>query len=394
MTNSENEIFNKAKKVMDLLSKKILEDEKKLDKDFPYVTKPDGSWDTLPASLSAGYDGDKWSHGNWFGGFWVGLLLASYLHTKNENYKKLAEKRLDLIRDRSNDQNTHDIGFIFYSSAKVYNHIFNDKNSIDIGLTAANNLRKRSITTHLGSYISSWGPHSDERGRKSSAIDTMANIPLLYWAADKSNDESFKSIALSHADMTLKSFVRDDMSTCHAVEYDLPSGNVSKRYTFQGYGDDSNWSRGQAWAIYGCVSSFINSNDYKYIQQADDLINCWFKKNEKNFVPPWDFDDPNNLIKDKKVYDSSAAAIVASALLDISKCYKDEGKNKLRKEQAIKTIENLCDNFVAYEEEHRGILKHSCYSHPHKIGVDSAVMFGDFYFIEALCTLLMPGKFK
>ena len=98
--------------------------------------------------------------------------------------------------------------------------------------------------------------------------------------------------------------------------------------------------------------------------------------------------------KDKKVYDSSAAAIVASALLDISKCYKDEGKNKLRKEQAIKTINNLCDDFVAYEEEHRGILKHSCYSHPHKIGVDSAVMFGDFYFIEALCTLLMPGKFK
>ena len=87
---------------------------KKLDKDFPYVTKPDGSWDTLPASLSAGYDGDKWSHGNWFGGFWVGLLLASYLHTKDENYKKLAERRLDLIKDRSNDQNTHDIGFIFY----------------------------------------------------------------------------------------------------------------------------------------------------------------------------------------------------------------------------------------------------------------------------------------
>ena len=120
-----------------------------------------------------------------------------------------------------------------------------------LALRAADRLRARLITTRKGAYIASWGPLADLRGRKSSAIDTMANLPLLYWAADQADDGSFRLAAEAHAQMTRAAFVRADFSTYHAVEYDLASGERTRGFTFQGAFDESCWPRGQAWAIYG-----------------------------------------------------------------------------------------------------------------------------------------------
>ncbi len=127
---------------LDLLARKLIEDETRLGVEFPYVTGPSGAWETLPASLSAGYRGAAWSHGNWFCGFWVGLLLAAHLHTGEERYRRLAEERMRLVAIRAEDGNTHDIGFIFYSSAKVAHHVTGDTAQRDLALKAADRLRR------------------------------------------------------------------------------------------------------------------------------------------------------------------------------------------------------------------------------------------------------------
>ena len=54
----------------------------------------------MPASLSAGCSGDAWSHGNWFCGFWVGLLVASHLHTGEDRFLELARVRMRLVAPR------------------------------------------------------------------------------------------------------------------------------------------------------------------------------------------------------------------------------------------------------------------------------------------------------
>jgi hypothetical protein len=46
----------------------------------------------------------------------------------------------------------------------------------------------------------------------------------------------------------------------------------------------------------------------------------------------------------------------------------------------------------ALDPRHRGILMHGCYSRPPRIGVDSAVLFGDYYFAEAMCKIAYPGQ--
>jgi unsaturated chondroitin disaccharide hydrolase len=108
-------------------------------------------------------------------------------------------------------------------------------------------------------------------------------------------------------------------------------------------------------------------------------------------VPYWDFDDP--AIPDAP-RDSSASAIVAAALLDIAAQHPDSAAGARRAEQACRLLDMLCQNYLAREPGHRGLLKEGCYSKPHDEGTVSAVLFGDFYFIEALTKLLLPGRFQ
>jgi len=376
---------------LDLCARKLLEDEPKLGVNFPYVTAPSGEWVTMPASLSAGYRGADWSHGNWFSGFWVGLLLIAYLRTGDEKYLQLADQRLLLVAPRAADGNTHDIGFIFYPSAIAAHHITGDRGYGDLALRAAEQLRRRLIMTPKGSYISSWGPLDDERGRRSSAIDTMANLPLLYWAGLYSRDASFVLAGEAHAIMTRTAFIRPDHSTYHAVEYDLDTGERRRGFTFQGSADESCWPRGQAWAIYGYVRTAEATGKREYLDLAETLADYYLRRTGPDLVPFWDFDDPS--IPDAP-RDSAASAIVASALLDLSALHPDEQKAARCAGQARSILTALCQHYLATESSHRGLLRQGCYSKPHNEGVVSAVMFGDFFFAEALCSAVMPGKFR
>ncbi|HEY9460422.1 MAG TPA: glycosyl hydrolase, partial [Paralcaligenes sp.] len=286
---------------LDRAAQKVAEDEFTLGVEFPHVTNPDGSWVRLPASLSAGYTGQTWSHGNWLCGFWVGLLLASYLRTGDKHYLVWARERMRLVAQRADDPNTHDIGFIFNSSAIPGFHITGDTWYADIALQAANRLRARVVTTPNGAYIASWGPMNDTRGRRSSAIDTMANLPLLYWAANYSGDGSFRLVADAHAAMTARGFIRPNHSTYHAVEYNDTTGERIRGYTFQGAFDESDWSRGQAWAIYGYVQSAHETRKQEYLQLAEQSANYYLKRLGGRSVPPWDFDATG---EDAKVKDT------------------------------------------------------------------------------------------
>jgi unsaturated chondroitin disaccharide hydrolase len=371
-----------------LVCRKTLEDETSIGARFPYVTHPDGSWDLLSSAVSAGYSGENWDHGNWFCGFWVGLLLTSYLRSGDDAYLKLAHDRMVLVAERAEDGNTHDIGFIFLSSAMPFYRITSDTRYRDLALKAADKLRSRLVVTDKGSYVSSWGPMDDPRGRAASAIDTMANIPLLYWAAQESDDASFRLAAQAHADMTMASFQRPDGSMYHAVEYDTVTGARKRGYTFQGHADESDWSRGSGWAIDGLCATAAASGQSHYLDQAIKVAELWFDKLGGRVVPPYDYDAPADAPDD-----SAASAIVAAGLLDLAALHPDLAVAKYWEDKAHFLLEGLCRDYLANEDGHRGILKHGCYSAPHNKGADAAVMFGDYFFVEALNRVLYPGEF-
>lgn len=388
ITETQSGLFREA---LDLLAEKLLQDEQELGIAFPYVTAPDGRWDTLLASVSAGYDGDAWSHGNWFCGFWVGLLLAAHLHSGDERHLRVARERMRLVAQRADDPNTHDIGFIFNASAVPGHHITGEREFAAVGLQAAAKLRGRLVRTDRGAYISSWGSLDDPRARCSSAIDTMANLALLYWAARETGDASYLVAAEAHAKMTQGAFIRPDLSTYHAVQYALPSGEPARGYTFQGYADDSCWSRGQGWAILGFADTAGATGQRDYLELSHDLADYFLRRVGDDPVAFWDFDDP--ALPDAP-RDTAASAIVADGLLTLAELDPDRDRAERRFGQALWLLEGLCRTSLAREPAHRGLLKHGCYSKPHNIGADAAVLFGDFYFVDALCRVTMPGRYR
>lgn len=373
------------------IAAKVADDERSIGIEFPQLTAPDGRWITLPASLSAGYSGSAWSHGNWFCGFWVGLLFASYLRTEDRKYLSWARESMRLVAQRADDGNTHDIGFIFDSSAIPAYHVTGDKWYADIAMQAADKLRARIVNTRAGSYLASWGPLDDARARCSSAIDTMANLSLLYWASRYSGDGSYRLAAEAHAQMTAKGFIRADKSTYHAVEYDTVTGERVRGYTFQGFADESAWSRGQGWAIYGYVTSARETGKVEYLKLAEQLAQYYIKRLDGRAIPPYDFDATG---EDAKILDTAAAAVVASALIEMGRIHPDAAAGKKWGVHGVEMLEALCRDAFAKEDSHRGCLKHSCYSRPHNEGVDSATMFGDFFFVEALSRIVLPGRFR
>ena len=79
----------------------------------------------------------------------------------------------------------------------------------------------------------------------------LINVEMLCAATEMTNDSIFLKMAISHADKTMENHFRDNMSCYHVVSYDTITGVPHIKQTWQGYSDESEWSRGQAWALYG-----------------------------------------------------------------------------------------------------------------------------------------------
>jgi len=215
----------------------------------------------------------------------------------------------------------------------------------------------------------------DARRVGRTAVDLMMNLQLLWWAYQETGEEKYYDVAFRHTSSTIKNLVREDGSTVHVIVFDLKSGDTIRKGTVQGYSDDSCRSRGQAWAIYGFALAYRATMEDGFLETAEKVSDHFIRNLPKDYVPFWDFNDPKipNTVKD-----SSAAAIACSGMLTLSKLSKKEEI----KEIALRILNSLSKNYLT--EKGNGILKHGCYHKPEKVGVNESLIWGDYYFIEAL----------
>jgi hypothetical protein len=195
---------------------------------------------------------------------------AGRVPSGRQHFLDVAISRMRSIVPHSDDRNTHDIGFNLCTSVPSAYHITGDPWLREVGMHGANQLRSRLVTTRDNAYVPSW-PLVHERGSRTVQIDTMPILPLLYWATDESKDTDLREAGEAHAQTTQEHFVRPDYSTVHTVEFDPVSGHPMRKFTFRGYADDSCWSRGQAWAIYGFVATAHATRRIEYLQLAERL---------------------------------------------------------------------------------------------------------------------------
>ena len=318
--------------------------------------------------------------GWWCSGFYSGTLLYLYEQTKDTALYNEAMRNLQVLEKEKNNTTTHDLGFMMYCSFGNANRIAPKPAYKDIILTSARSLSTRFNPTT--GCIKSW----DSRNPTDYLviIDNMMNLELLFEATRMSGDSSFYKIAVTHANTTIKNHFRDDYSTYHVLNYDATNGAVKQKRTAQGAADSSAWARGQAWGLYGYVATYRLTKDVQYLNTARHIAN--FLLSNPNLppdkVPYWDFDAPDipNALRD-----ASAAAIMASALLELDQYVdKSEGKKYFDvAETILKTLSN--STYLAAPGTNGGfILQHGVGHKPAGTEVDVPLTYGDYYFVEAM----------
>ena len=349
-------------------------------REFPHVTD-DGRWRTWPADVYAGWDGDNWSHGNWTCGFWVGLLWLAFLRTREPRFEEWARYFGDLVAPRQHDVNTHDIGFVFYPSFALGYEITGEEELKQPAVQAARTLIRRF--NRRGEYLQAWGPLDHPLAKGSTAIDTMMNLPLLWWAARTTLEREFADVARAHAATSARYYLRPDGSTYHIYTFDPDTGAGIEGGTYQGANPDSTWSRGVTWGIYGWTLAYREHRDPAFLEAAEKAAAYFVGALPADLVPPWDFadEDPD------APRDSSATGICANAFLELAEIHPEPLRQAYYRGLAEAMLASLCRSYLGDGKEEVGILVHSAYSVPHQDGVDSSVMWGEWFFLRAVSHL-------
>ncbi|MCL4640994.1 MULTISPECIES: glycoside hydrolase family 88 protein [Olivibacter] len=340
----------------------------------------------LPRTYEAGKSissGTGW----WTSGFYPGTLLYLYEYSGNEELLNRAKQKLKLLEKEKNNTTTHDLGFMLYCSFGNILRLTGDRSAYkDVLLTGANSLISRF--NPVTKTIRSW-----EGWTYPVIIDNMMNLEFLTQASKISGEKKYQDIAITHANTTMKNHYRNDMSCYHVVDYNPQTGDIVAKKTAQGAFDESAWARGQAWGLYGYTMMYRETKRKEYLQFAKKIAT--YILNHPNMpddgVPFWDFNAPDLPASSpyasqyKQYRDASAAAIIASALLELS-TYVKNTKAKEYVNAAEKMLVSLSsDSYKAPIGSNGGfILMHSVGSIPHKSEIDVPLTYADYYYVEAL----------
>lgn len=327
----------------------------------------------------------------WTGGFWGGLLWLAYRETHDPKLLETAFA-LEEAQDRPLDEYLHihhDVGFMWLPTAVTHYRMTGCPASRTRGLKAASHLMGRFNLN--GRFIRAWNDevYADSQGW--AIIDCMMNIPLLYWASRELKDPRFAQVAMAHADTVLKSFLRPDGTVPHIVRFDPDTGEKIENLGGQGKGPDSVWSRGQAWAIYGMAISCRETGCTRYLDAARKVARTFWAALPEDKVPYWDFCAVG---EERKAKDSSAACCAASGMLEIARLTDSPEEQTFFTDCALQLLQSMIDHCACFDDSTQGIIRDGTVSYPAGRHINVPIIYGDFFFVEALAKWKgLPGLF-
>ncbi len=308
--------------------------------------------------------GEKWTR--WCEGFFPGMMWLIHQKTRGEDeearwWREQAETYSRRLEPRQHDRDVHDLGFLFLSTYLPWYRLSGDRALNDVLIQAGRTLALRFQPR--GQYLCSF------LGPESLFIDIMMNVGIIFYAAQQTGDAALRDVALRHCHTTRRCLVRGDGSTAHEGIFDTHTGEFLRQTTRQGYRGDSCWSRGLAWALYGFTTSHRYSGEEKFLAAARACADFYLEHAPQGGVPYWDFDVPEG---PERIHDSSAGAIAAAGLFRLG-----------RPLEARRIVQTLCDRFLV-KEGNDGVLTGGVYHIHKKLAVGESVIWGDYFFTEAL----------
>lgn len=341
----------------------------------------------LPRSIMKGLQGPE----DWTAGFFPGVLWELYEYTGKPEWKDRAERACKLLDGQQFNAADHDIGFKMQCSLGQGYALTGDSAYIQPLYRSAKTLSSR-FSPKVG-LIQSWEPDASRDWRFPVIIDNMMNLELLMEAYKLSGDKSLRDIAVSHADKTMRCHYREDMSCPHVVDYDPNTGEV-RRFDWNNGSDDtsnSTWARGQAWGLYGFTMMYRETGDTAYLRHAEKIADFLLDHPglPKDMVPYWDYTGAER----SKMRDASAAAVMASGLMELSAYSKDGERYFKAGEKQLRSLAS--DEYLAKPGTHNSfIIKHATGNYLRNSELDGALSYADYYFLEGLLRYLKLSQGK
>jgi len=347
---------------------------------------PADSVKNIPRSILSGQQ--QWqfiNYQDWCSGFWPGILWYAYEGTHDQKFKTQADKfSRELTPLSTMKAFDHDLGFQIFNSFGNGYRLTKNPDYKKIILASADTLATL-FNPKVGTILSWPRPVSNmEWPQHNTIIDNMINLEMLFWASKNGGDKRLYDIAVSHAKTTMKNHFRPDYTSYHAVVYDKETGKKIKGVTHQGYEDDSMWARGQSWAIYGYTMCYRETKDPLFLDFAQKVTDVYLQRLPADLIPYWDFSDP---AIPKAPRDASAAAVVSSALLELSTFTKDKIKANTYRDKAEQMLTSLSSVQYQSRQKNSAFLLHSTGHKPNGSEVDASIIYADYYYLEALLRL-------
>lgn len=320
---------------------------------------------------------------DWTSGFYPGCLWYAYELSKDAKFKSWAKQWTSGIEAMKLNNKTHDLGFrfncAFGNGLRLAPNDPQTKRYKEVLLTAAATADSRFVPV-IGQYPSDW----DEKAKTVSnsvggLVDVMMNLELLLWASENGGDPAIRERCITHSKNVFRDFVRPDGGTYHIVRYDKDNGKVLNKGQLQGDVDESTWSRGHAWMVYGFTVMYRHTKDEQFLKNAMRLADYFIAHLPADKVANWDFQSK----LDHR--DASASAIVCSALLEMHKYVKDPKKQQFYLNEAKSILTSLCQ--PPYFTEGKGtncLLYHSTQYFHKTENTDVPCIFADYYFLESI----------
>jgi unsaturated chondroitin disaccharide hydrolase len=320
-------------------------------------------------------DADAWAP-TWTEGFLTGQLWLLAEHTGDPWWREQAERYCRSFAHRSEDTGTHDIGFLFTPSWGRWRRL-HETDEINAVLAAAGRTMAGRFNPE-GRYLSTWVDPG------STFIDVMMNIDIIYEAAEITGDTTLSDIATAHALTSRRHLLRGDATTIHEGWFDPDTGEFLRAATHQGWRADSSWVRGHSWAIYGFGQAYRRTRDLRFLQTAQMLADAFIDRSH-NHLPPNDWEEPTPEFPTE----ASAAAIAAAGLAQLADLADVEDAQRYRA-HALHTVELLSQpRYLSYDnDDWQGLIQHATYHRRNNLGVEESVMWGDYYYLEAVDRVL------
>ncbi|EJD06112.1 glycoside hydrolase family 88 protein [Fomitiporia mediterranea MF3/22] len=281
----------------------------------------------------------------------------------------------------------HDVGFVSYPFQEELRLDSRNDFVIDVVNTLANQLASRF--SPIVGCTRSWD--TTDPTDFQVIIDNMMNLELLFISAELTGNDTLRDIAISHADKTMVNHIRPDGSSFHVVEYNSTTGEVIRRRTAQGYADNSTWTRGQAWGIYGFAAMYKNTGLERYLETSRRMAVFFKNSMPTDGIVPWDFDAPT--VPPPRPADSSAATIAATGLLLLSRIEEDLGNwegARAWTDFAISLLDNITK--LAWRPDWQSVLANGTVNgHASPPNQDTGTVYGDYFFVKAGNDLITMG---